>query len=51
MEVEVLLEDFYIVGDNKVLLEEHNVFSNEGQIPIPVNYRLNESRVLLQKVM
>ena len=30
-----LLEDFYdIVGDNKVLLEEHNVFSNEGQIPI-----------------
>ena len=36
-----LLEDFYdIVGDNKVLLEEHNVFSNEGQIPI-ANYRLN----------
>ena len=41
-----LLEDFYdIVGDNKVLLEEHNVFSNEGQIPI-ANYRLNSTSVI-----
>ena len=41
-----LLEDFYDqVGDNKVLLEEHNVFFNEGQIPI-ANYRLNSTNVI-----
>ena len=41
-----LLEDFYdIVGDNKVLLEEHNVFFTEGQIPID-NYRLNSTNVI-----
>ena len=41
-----LLEDFYDqVGDNKVLLEEHNIFSNEGEIPI-ANYRLNSTNVI-----
>jgi len=41
------LEEFFdeYPTDHKVLLEEHRVFTNEGQIPA-ANYRLNSTKVI-----
>ena len=41
------LEEFFDAAptDHKVLLEEHKVFTNEGQIPA-ANYRLNSTKVI-----